>query len=297
MSRLRAPFNYFGGASNVLNWHNEIIQDLRSTYNLTTWVDVFAGSGLYTLNQDPPWPVEVLNDKEDLITNTFKVLRDNPQPLLERMALTEYSQAVYDECRYIEPDDTDLIKAWKWIVLLGMSFAGTTFTKQEGERLRLQTKHQWRYAIKSTAKNMAATVSMFQAKKETLVDVITRLQRVQITNWDFERVLTKFDSPHTMCAIDPPFVPKTRVSPSAYSQELSVEDHERLLDLIANCQGAVLLRGYGNELYENMAEKYGWGRQEQERKCVATHVGKTRGTQGQKDILPSRTEVIWIKRP
>jgi len=298
MSKTRAPFPYYGGASLVLKWHNDVIRDLREKYELTTWVDTFAGSGLYTLNQDPPFPVEVLNDKSDLITNAFKVLRDNSDELMERLKLTEYSQAVWDECRYIHPEDDEVMRAWKWIVVLSMAFSGVPYVKDtDDESIQIQTKHQWRYGVSSNNKSGALTISGFRSRISCLPEIIERLQRVQITNWDFGRVIEKFDTPKTIFLMDPPFVADTRVGGAkVYENEMGNDEHTRLLDMLKEVSGAFVLRGYSNDLYEQVANEHGWSREERERKCSASHIAKTRKAKGGTE-QPSRTEVIWFRGP
>jgi DNA adenine methylase len=114
-----------------------------------------------------------------------------------------------------------------------------------------------------------------------MLEVAERWREVQIEHDDALKVMRRFDGPNTLHYCDPPYVPATRTSGSGYACELSMEDHQALLDTILSLQGKVVLSGYPSDLYERELEGRGWKRAERE--------SRTR------DPRAKRTECLWIK--
>lgn len=74
--------------------------------------------------------------------------------------------------------------------------------------------------------------------------------------------------PHDLVYCDPPFHPATRRRAGTYRHDLSVTDHERLLDLLLVLGCRVVLSGYDNELYRRVLPH--WSRKDFR---TRTHVG------------------------
>jgi DNA adenine methylase len=77
-------------------------------------------------------------------------------------------------------------------------------------------------------------------------------------------VIIKYDSPATFFYLDPTYLPETRSAKSVYEHEMAFEQHEELLETLADIQGKFLLSGYDNPLYRKAEASYGWGRREVE---------------------------------
>ena len=60
--------------------------------------------------------------------------------------------------------------------------------------------------------------------------------------------------------LDPPYLHLTRASKGNYKHEMTEKGHRRLLEVINNCQGKVMLSGYPSDLYDR--ELKGWNRQD-----------------------------------
>jgi len=63
-------------------------------------------------------------------------------------------------------------------------------------------------------------------------------------------VITQQDGTKTLFYLDPPYLHSTRASIGNYAHEMTEPDHLRMLEIIRCCQGAVMLSGYPNALYE-----------------------------------------------
>ena len=86
---------------------------------------------------------------------------------------------------------------------------------------------------------------------DALKQYADRLRRVQIDSREWNVILDTYDAPTTFFYLDPPYLPETR-SAGGYVHEMTVADHERLIDRLKTVEGMVLLSGYPNELYESL---------------------------------------------
>jgi DNA adenine methylase len=82
------------------------------------------------------------------------------------------------------------------------------------------------------------------------------LQNVVIENRGYETLIPQYDTAETLFYLDPPYVMATRGKKDAYQYEMPDGMHHRLLSLIRNVKGKVILSGYKNQLYDDALE--GW---------------------------------------
>lgn len=64
-----------------------------------------------------------------------------------------------------------------------------------------------------------------------------------ILNRDAKEVIQQQDGEDTLHYLDPPYVHATRIVRSAYTYEMTDEDHHELVDVILKCKGKVMLSG------------------------------------------------------
>jgi len=94
--------------------------------------------------------------------------------------------------------------------------------------------------------------------------------------------------------VDPPYHSDTRKDKKVYAVEPSHDHHERLVETLLACKGAVVLSGYDHPVYAPLAEA-GWKVTRYQTACCAA--GRTRGSglQGAGAAMAKvpRVEVIW----
>src|SRR5207249_3806313 len=120
-----------------------------------------------------------------------------------------------------------------------------------------------------------------------------RVRSVQVEHGDWLGVLRGYDTPDTLFYVDPPFVKSTRRS-GRYQYEMGDTEHCRLVEVLLDAKGKILLSGYRNEIYDRLEEE-GWERVDLYTSCNA--VGRTRSTglQGRGSLIGhARTESVWI---
>lgn len=278
MRRLRSPFVWFGGKGNML------AKLLKLMPPHEHYVEPFCGSAALFFAKAPCGGVETLNDLNGDIVTLFRVLRD-PETFerFHRMAvLTPYSREEYYWCRehYVDTDDP-VVRAWAWWVVARMSFGG-----------------RWGAGIgtvvSTATRGMAETTSRFLSTIELLPQIADRLRTAQIENADFRVVLERYCGDGYLAYCDPPYVKETRRG-GEYKHEMTIDDHEELVDILLQYDGAVMLSGYAHPVYEPL-ERAGWVRYDFQTVCHAA--GRTRASnlQGNGAAMrhQPRTESVWL---
>ena len=198
------------------------------------YVEVFGGAA-HVLLQKTRSPVEVYNDIDSNIYTLFKVLRNEKafEKFYEMCELTPYSREQHKACFDMLNSDkplSEVEQAWCFYTCINQGFGG-------------KYGNAWGFSLKANR-----TTAPFRNSINKLPLIVDRLRDVQVENRDFEFVLTTYDSDDTFFYLDPPYLPETRRG-DGYLNEMSYEDHERLIDILKNIQGKVMLSGYPNDLY------------------------------------------------
>jgi hypothetical protein len=120
---------------------------------------------------------------------------------------------------------------------------------------------------------------------EACAAIIERIRGVIVEHRPAIDVMRQHDGPNTLHYADPPYLPGTRSDRTrrgrlryhAYVHEMTVADHEELLNALLGLHGMVVLSGYPSELYDDALT--GWMRVQR---------------QAMADGAKPRVEVIWL---
>lgn len=253
---------YPGSKWSTAEW---IISHFPDGYERMAYLEPFLGSGavFFTKNRSQ---IETINDMDDNVVNLFQVARDCPEELARVISLTPWSRTEYRKS-YEPVTEMGVEKARRFLVRMW-----------QGIGAKSSDKTGWRKNVKGVNGN----VPRFHISlPDNILEVTERLKHfngskiVQIENKDAFELIQRHNTPDTLIYADPPYVLGTR-SGRIYKHEFTTEDHVRLLNLLVNHQGPVVLSGYGCELYDDMLT--GWRRHT---KSARTEAANT------------KTEVIW----
>ena len=232
------------------------------------YVEPFGG-GASILFRKRPSKVEVYNDLDGDIVNLFRVVREHPEILAEKIDLTPYAR---DEWKLAFEDTEDPIeRARRTLIRSYMSFGSAGVTKgSTGFRGVHGGSHSY---------------NRWCLVPDTIRSAAKRLKKVVIENLPFEKIFERYDTEETIFYVDPPYLPSTRSSVikgggKYYRHEMSEEDHIRLIEILKNLKGSVILSGYSSSLYDRLLRD--WHKYE----FMARASGNT-GT-------VMRNEVLWI---
>lgn len=261
------PFRYVGGK------HYLIPFLLEHMPRHEVWVDVFAGSAAVTLAK-PPSPIEVINDKYHVIADLYRVLQDEAEyeRFIARAALTPYSRAFWAMCRDTWASCTDRVeRVYRWFVTVNQSIDG------RGQ--------SWAYDKRLWHGDISACISKWLNRINGLPAVHRRLAQILIECEDYYTILQRYDTANTLFYCDPPYVPDTRVDRAIYEHEMTLEDHQILVERLLKCNGMIMLSGYAHSVYEPL-EQAGWRRIETRTIAYGSlHTGNPR---------TQRTECLWL---
>lgn len=281
MTNLRSPFPWFGGKA-TQKIQNKILSVLPDH---EFYVEPFGGGASILLAKDPA-KVEVYNDVNRGVVNFFRVISDPDMfgKFMSRTSLLPVSRELFEEYARTWTGIHDPVEqAIHWYVVARQSFGG-------------MFGNSWGTVVTASNRGMSQTTSSWKSSFELLPKIHERIQRVQIECADWRDCLKRFSGPGWLTYCDPPYVTGARKA-GGYEHELKDKDHQDLIRILLDYDGAVVLSGYDNHIYSPLV-KAGW--QKIEIPVVCSAAGRTRanGLQGVGNVLAKqkRTECLWIKQ-
>lgn len=254
-----------------------------------TYTEAFGGGASILLRKPRARKAEIYNDLDETMVRLFRTLQDpaKAERLLQLLAVTPYARKEFEwaydctgcgeprnigEHKDCELDDVEearrtLVRSW-----MGYGSDGTAGVYRTG----------FRSIVNQAGKTPAGEWVNYKA---TLPKTIERIAGVNIECRDAFGILEQYDGPETLHYVDPPYLPETRsvgnrrrgAGYHVYQHELETADHVRLLDLLSDLEGMVVLSGYPSPLYDERL--VGW----------ATHKWQAYADGG----MP-RTEMVWL---
>ena len=212
----------------------------------TRYCEPFFGSGAVLFSCDGEGVAEFVNDVDRQLLEFWLVLRDTPQRMLQALWATPFSPELFDEAVSNLHSSDRVKRATAFFIrnrqsrqALGKDFATPT------SRLR---------------RGMNEQVSAWLSAIDGLPEFHARLRRVEIRYMDAVDFIRELDSPEAMFYCDPPYMPETRAKgANEYGEyEMTVAQHERLLETLAGIEGKFVLSGYPSQLYNAAAAGAGW---------------------------------------
>lgn len=231
--------NYLGSKFSVLPW---LLPKLKHT---KSWVELFGGSGVVTLNRKPS-PIETYNDVNEKMVNFFRVLRDRPQELIDKLYLTPHSRYEYEHAWDMESDDC-IERARKFYTRIRQSFLAS------GSQKELKG---WLSATKESRCRISEATSKVINGVDGLSDIVERMRRVQIECRGFEWIIDSYDSGDTMFYADPPYDHELRSSTNDYEHDFGFEDHLLLFEKAKQVQGFIAVSGYNTDFMKDLYKDF-----------------------------------------
>jgi DNA adenine methylase len=238
--RERPAVRWHGGKWKIAKWI------LEHFPRHDTYVESFGG-GASILLRKPRAKAELYNDLDETMVQVFRVLRDPDQAaeLIRLLELTPFARGEFEDA--YEPCQDDPIEAVRRTLVrsyMGYGSDGTNGVYRTG----------FRRTITGKKKFPALEWATFPASLRRTVE---RLQGVVIESTDAFKLIPTMDDAGTLHYIDPPYLPETRSAGNrrrgagyhVYKHDLETSDHVRLLNLVKDLDGMVVLSGYPSELY------------------------------------------------
>lgn len=224
---MNAILKYPGGKWRIAEWIISYFPEHK------VYCEPFFGSGACFFNKQPAY-IETINDMNGDIVNLFRVCRDYPEELAEKINLTPFSRDEFISCA--EPSENPIEQARRTLVRYHQSF-GTSNS----------SKNSWRN-VQTYGGPRCAT--MWNCLPEIIIKCCERLKEAQIENTDALTLIERYDSEDTLIYLDPPYIQSLRKK-NMYACEMTDEQHVEMLRLIKNSKSKIILSGYDNKLYNS----------------------------------------------
>lgn len=200
------------------------------------------------LAKKPIAPFEVVNDLDGRVINFFRVLREQPDQLLEQINLTPWAENELASCHPVSP--LPLEDARRFFAICWMSIQGGPNP----------SKSSFRWTINRFTAPPSDAIG-----RDDLLVMARRLKNVQILNRQAHEVVRPFlGNPDSLIYFDPPYLAIARATSRGYNHEPSPAWHRYMAILLRQSAGAVVVAGYASRLYQRIYEVYGWRRVERE---------------------------------
>lgn len=238
----------------------DIVNQFGAHYH---YVEPYFGSGAVFFSK-PVSPHELINDMNSLVVNFFRVLRDQTDDLLFAVEATPWSRDEYDSSHVLTGDDLE--DARRFVTRIWQAHA-SDLAKKTGWKNR---------GSKQPARGMSVR---WQRVPSELAELAMRLKDAEIENRPAVEVMRRFATKDTLIYADPPYLMETRTQ-KMYANEMSVDDHLEMLEVLSSHPGPVVISGYENSIYDKRL-RHGW-------RTVKVKPPKV-------EKQAARMEVLWIK--
>lgn len=259
---MKPPVPYFGGKMTV----GPAIAALLPAHS--HYVEPYCGS-LAVLFAKPPSDHETVNDLDQKLMTFWRVLRDHPDELARRCALTPHARGEYDAAMPLDAEDD-------------LELARQVFIKLTQGRSGRLLRTGWRHYV-NPAGSSASMPRYLEAYVDRLASAVERLHHVSLESMPALELIAKYGAePDVLLYVDPPYLGSTRGYGNAYRVEMRTDaEHRDLAGALHAARAVVVVSGYPSdrELYA------GW-----DRHTIAANTG-------QGGEWSARTEVLWSNRP
>ncbi|KHA80763.1 restriction endonuclease subunit M [Janthinobacterium lividum] len=183
----------------------------------TCYVEVFAGgAALYFMR--PPAEVEVLNDVNGELINLYRVVKNHLEEFVRQFKWALSSREVFKWLQDTPPHTlTDLQRAARFFYLQQHAFGG----KVDGQT--------WGTGTTAPPLNLLRI-------EENLSAAHLRLSGAYIENLDWYKCMERYDRPHTLFYLDPPYW-----ETAGYGVEFEFAQYEKMAELMARLKGKAIL--------------------------------------------------------
>lgn len=255
----RPPFPWVGGKERLQYIIRSVFPDKVGCH-----AEHFGGSGAILLGLPmKPGRVEVYNDRDSDLVNLMLCIRDRPVALLRELGFFPlHSEEEFGllvkilSHEMIQPDFTESELEIARVVLTAEQYRVVEkILRGRAELWDVRRAATFYTVDRRSFNSMRQTFAMRPTRMAGFLKQIAaaslRLEGVIITNRDFEESIRFHDSPATLHYCDPPYFEAEHM----YTQAFTRQDHYRLHDVLAKCEGPRVVSyndcPFVRELYED----------------------------------------------
>jgi len=182
-----------------------------------TYVEVFAG-GAWVLFGKEPSSTEELNDLNGELVNFWRVIKQRPWSFVAELKYLVASREIFHVLKSMDTCYlSEVVRAVRFFYLNKNSFGakGVSLAAGPGRHRSIN----------------------FDKLDELIERTWERLQTVLLENFDYRKILSRYDRKSTFFYLDPPYVE----CPGCYDHEFAEDDHKMLAEALWKIKGRFLL--------------------------------------------------------
>ncbi len=184
----------------------------------TCYVEAFCGAAAIFFSKEPS-EVEVLNDINGELVNLYRVVQHHLEEFARQFKWALTSRQVFEWEQKKAPETlTDIQRAARFYYLQKHSFGA----RVEGQNY-------------GTATTSGPRLNLLRFE-EDLSQAHLRLHSVNVENLPWQEVIAKYDRPHTLFYLDPPYW-----QTEGYGVDFGFEQYERMAELARTVEGSMLI--------------------------------------------------------
>jgi DNA adenine methylase len=253
--------SYYGGKQRISSRILEVVRTIPHS----VYAEPFAGGAAVLFAKGrQPGTSEAINDRDERVTNLYRVCQEQEADLLHLLQRTPYSQSEHRKAEAIlrgETEASDLRRAWAVVVGIRQGFANKMFGG-------------WGTSI--TPRDSPAWANF----QDALPAILARFRGVYVSCEDALRFIARWDTPGTLFYCDPPY-PGTNCG---HYKGYTLDDYQRLCDALDSIRGSYILSNYSQAIVPRSA-------QQRIEIAAVMSAAKDVNRKGEK-----RTEVLWVCR-
>lgn len=185
----------------------------------TCYVEPFAGGGALFFMRDEPAKVEVLNDFNGELVNLYRVVQHHLEEFVKQFKWALISRQMFQWEKTKRPETlTDIQRAARFYYLQKQAFGG----KVDGQTFGVAT-------------TTAPKLNLLRIEEE-LSAAHLRLSRVYVENLHWADCIARYDRPHSLFYLDPPYW-----ETAGYGNPFGIEEYVRIAEVMRTAQGKSIL--------------------------------------------------------
>lgn len=182
------------------------------------YVEAFAGAAAIFFSKEPS-EVEVLNDINGELVNLYRVVQHHFEEFVRQFKWAISSRQVFEWEQRKDPETlTDIQRAARFYYLQKHAFGGRVDGQSYG-----------------TATTSGPRLNLLRLE-EDLSQAHLRLYAVQVENLPWQEVIRRYDRPHTLFYLDPPYW-----QTEGYGVEFGFDQYHNMAELARTVQGSMVI--------------------------------------------------------
>lgn len=184
----------------------------------TCYVEVFAGAAaLYFLRQ--PAEVEVINDINGELVNLYRVIQNHLEEFVRQFKWALSSRQAFEWQQITNPETlTDIQRAARFYYLQKLAFGARVHGQAFG-----------------TATTTSPRLNLLRIEEE-LSAAHLRLAGTYIENLAWQTIIEKYDRPHTLFYLDPPYW-----ECEGYGFDFGLDQYRQMAELVKSMAGSAII--------------------------------------------------------